>query len=136
VDAIAKYRAASEANDIDGIIDTLAPDVEFVSPLTGLGVVRGKDDLRVLFGAVYGTLSGLRWREEIRDGERGVVIGYAFVGPLRVDDAMVFELDRDGRIKHIRPHLRPWLATTVLALTLFLKIGRHPGVVWRAIRRS
>jgi hypothetical protein len=136
VDAIAKYRAASEANDIDGIMDTLAPDVECVSPLAGRGVVRGKDDLRVLFGAVYGTLRGLRWREEIRDGSRGVVIGRAFVGPLRVDDAMVFELDRDGRIKRIRPHLRPWLATTVLALPLFLKIGRRPGVARRAMRRS
>ena len=35
---------------------------------------------------------------------------------LRLDDAMVFDLTDDGRIRRIRPHLRPWLATTIFAL--------------------
>jgi hypothetical protein len=47
---------------------------------------------------------------------------------------MVFELDDDGRIARIRPHLRPWLALTVLALRLGPTIARRPGVVWRALR--
>jgi SnoaL-like domain len=137
VDAIAEYRAASEANDLDRFMDTLAPDAELVSPLLARGVIRGKKDLRLLFAAVYGSLSELRWTEEIMDGDhRGFMIAEARVGPFRIDDAMVFELDPDGRIQRLRPHLRPWLASTWFALAVGVKVARHPGVLWRAVRRS
>ncbi len=135
-DAVARYRKASEANDIDGMMDTLAPDVELVSPLSGRMVFRGRDDLRVLLAAVYDSMVGLRWRHEVGDGNVRVVIGDGKVAGLKLGDAMVLELADDGRIKRIRPHLRPWLALTVFAITLGPKVGRHPGVVLRALRRG
>ena len=136
MDAIAEYRAASEANDLDRFIDTLAPDAELVSPLLARGVIRGKKDLRLLFEAVYSSLSELHWTQEIIDGDRGFMIAKARVGPFRLDDAMAFELDPDGQIQRLRPHLRPWLASTWFALTVGVKMARHPGVIWRAVRRS
>ena len=135
VDAIAEYRVASKANDVERLVDTLAPDAELVSPLLARGVIRGKKDLRVLFAAVYGTLSELRWTEEITDGDWGFMIAEARAGPFKIDDAMVFELDTDGRIRRIRPHLRPWLASTWFAFAIGVKVARHPGVIWRAMRR-
>ena len=39
-DAVARYRTASEANDINGLIATLTPDVQLVSPLSGRLVFR------------------------------------------------------------------------------------------------
>jgi hypothetical protein len=136
VGAIDDYCAASEANDIGGIVKTLAPDVELISPLSGRLLFRGRNDLRVLLAAIYGTLKGLRWSSQLNDGSTGFVIGQARAGPFRIDDAMVFELSRDGFIQRIRPHLRPSLATTVFALLLGPKIARHPLVVWRAIRHG
>jgi hypothetical protein len=62
--AVARYRRASEANEIDGVMETLAPDVELVSPLSGRMVFRGTDDLPVLLAAVYDSRVGLRWRHE------------------------------------------------------------------------
>jgi hypothetical protein len=50
-DAVARYRAASEANDIDATMAVLAPDAELVSPISGRLVFRGRDDLRVLLTA-------------------------------------------------------------------------------------
>jgi hypothetical protein len=135
MDAVAEYRAASEANDLDRFMDTLAPDAELVSPLLAHGVIRGRHDLRLLFAAVYGSLSELRWTDAIIDGERGCMIAKARLGPFKIDDAMVFELDPDGRIKRLRPHLRPWLASTWFALAVGAKMARHPGVIWRAARR-
>jgi hypothetical protein len=132
-DAIARYRTATEANDIDAIMATLAPDVEVVSPISGRLVFRGQDDVRVLFGAVYGTLKGLRWSRTVGEGEHRVVVGSARVGPVKMTDAMVFELAPDGRIRKISPHLRPWLALTLFALILGPKVGRRPGVVRRAL---
>jgi len=134
-DAVARYRAASESYDMDRLIATLSPDAELVSPLSGRLVFRGHDDLRVLLSAVYGAMKGLRWREEVGDGATRVVMGDGTIGPFKLADAMVCELDAEGRIRRIRPYLRPWLALTFLALRLTPKMGRHPGVMVRAARR-
>jgi hypothetical protein len=133
-DAVVRYRQASETNDIDGMMETLAPDVELVSPISGRMVFRGADDLRVLLTAVYGSMTGLHWRQEVGDGAHRVVIGDGKVGPLRLGDAMVIELAHDGRIQRIRPHLRPWLSLTVFAIRVGPKMARHPGVLVRALR--
>jgi hypothetical protein len=136
MDAVARFRAASEANDIGALIETLDPDVELVSPLSGKMLFRGREDLRTLLTAVYGSMSGLRWGYEAGDDTVRVVVGEGFVGPLALGDVMICELGDDGRILRIRPHLRPWLATTLFALRLGPKIGRHPGVLLRALRRD
>jgi len=134
-DAVTRYCAASEANDIDAIMATLAPDAALVSPLSGRMVFRGHDDLRILLTAVYGSMSGLRWVLQIGEGTADrVAIAEGRVGATQLGDAMVFELGDSGLIRRIRPHLRPWLGTTVFALILGPKIARHPGMVLRALR--
>ncbi|MHB8240914.1 MAG: nuclear transport factor 2-like protein [Solirubrobacteraceae bacterium] len=135
-DAVARYRTASESNDIDVLMGTLAPDIELVSPISGRMVFRGSNDVRILLSAVYGTLKKLRWESEVGDQSTRVVIGECNVGPVRLGDSMVFDLDEQGRIRRIRPHLRPWLALTLFALMLGPKVTRHPAVVWRALRPS
>jgi len=134
VDAVARYCAASESADVDGIMAALAPDAELVSPLSGRMVFRGEADVRLLAAAVYPTLKELRWGEPMGEGRLRSVVGTCRVGPLRVDDAMVLELDGEGRISRVRPHLRPWLGTTLFALLLGPKMARHPGAIWRALR--
>jgi hypothetical protein len=99
-------------------------------------VFRGQGDLRVLLTAVYSNLRGLHWDTEIGDDRTRLLIGCTRIGPLRLDDAMVFELAPDGRIRRIRPHLRPWLAVTLFALMLGPKLARHPTVIRRALARS
>lgn len=133
-DAVAKYRKASESGDIDALMATMAPDAELVSPLSGQMVFRGHEDLRILLGAVYSTTAELRWSEQVGDGPARILLGTFKVGPLKGSDAMAFDLGADGRIRRVRPHLRPWLATTLFALFLGPKVARHPGVVWRALR--
>jgi hypothetical protein len=134
-DAVARYRAASETNDIDALMETLAPTAELVSPLSGRLVFRGEYDLRILLSAIYSSIGGLCWHEQVGDGRICVVLGDGKVGPFKLGDAMVCELDEDGRISRIRPYLRPWLGLTFLALALGPKVGRHPGVLLRALRR-
>jgi SnoaL-like domain len=133
-DAVARYCAASEAGDMAALMETLAPDAEVVSPISGRMVFRGRDDVRLLLGAVYGSLTGLRWTEAVGDGDVRVVLGDARVAGVRLTDAMVFELAADGRIRRVSPHLRPWLALTLFAAVLGPKVARHPAVVRRALR--
>ena len=136
-DTIARYRAASEANDIDALMDTLAPGVEVFSPISGRMVFRGHDDVRFLLSRVYGSLRGLRWTSQVSDdGPSVVLVGGATVAGVALTDAMVFDLDADGRIASIRPHLRPWLALTVFALVLGPKVAARPGAVLRALKHG
>jgi hypothetical protein len=135
-DAIARYCAATEAGDVDGFMETLAPDVEVVSPISGRMIFRSHQDVRILLSAVYGTLTGLRWTKTVGDGESRVAVGEARILGVRMTDAMVFDLASDGRIQRISPHLRPWLALTLFALVLGPKVARHPGVVRRALTSS
>lgn len=46
--SVAAFCVASEACDVDGMVATLAPDAELVSPISGRMVFRGRDDLRPL----------------------------------------------------------------------------------------
>jgi hypothetical protein len=133
-DAVACYRAASEANDIDALLASLEPDAELISPLSGRMVFRGAADLRVLLSAVYGSLRDWRWEEEVGDGGRRVVFGAGKVGPFKLGDAMLFELSSDHKIRRIRPHLRPWLGLTGFAMLVGPRLARHPGVILRALR--
>lgn len=135
-DAIAQYEAASVAADIDALRETLAPDAELISPLVANGVIRGHKDLRVLLHAVYTTVHELRWSERIGDCPRVVMIGRAKIGPFRIGDAAVIELAEDGSIRRIRPHLRPWLATTFFALRVLPKLAKHPKLIRRSWRPS
>jgi hypothetical protein len=133
-DVIARYRAASEANDIDALVELLEPDADLISPLSGRMVFRGADDMRALLSAVYGSLKAWRWREEVGDDRLRMVAGAGKVGPFKVGDAMLFELSSEGKIRRIRPHLRPWLGVTGFALVVGPRLARHPGVILRAPR--
>jgi hypothetical protein len=135
-DAVDRYMTHSTSNDIDGLIATLAPDAELISPISGNMVFRGREDLRVVLTAIYGTCTGLNWYDKVGDGNACVIMGEARIGPLAFEDALVLEFDDDGRIGRIKPHLRPWFAMTVLTFRVASKIGRHPEVIRRAVRHG
>lgn len=132
-DAVARYRVAAEAGNVEAMMQLVTPDAELVSPISGRLVFRGSADLRILFDALYGTVSRVRWTQEVGGDAVRVLIGDARVGQVKITDAMVVELAADGRIRRFQPHLRPWLALTLLALRLGPKVARHPGVVKRAL---
>jgi len=135
MDAVERYCTASQTGDIDALVESLADDARVVSPISGRMVFRGREDARILLGAVYDVLSDLRWTTRVGEGRDRVVLAEARIAGIRLTDAMVFELAQDGRIQTVRPHLRPWLALTVFAALLGPRVLRHPGIVRRALTR-
>jgi hypothetical protein len=134
MDAVSRYCAASEAGDMNALVDTLADDAQLISPISGRMTFRGKHDLRVLLAAVHGVVRDLRWTPLPGDGDRRVALGEARVAGIPLTDAMLFELAQDGRIQTIRPHLRPWLALSAFAILLAPRVARHPALVRRALK--
>ena len=135
-DAVGRFREASEAHDVDAMMATLAPDAQLVSPISGRLGFRGAADVRLLLEAIYSTLTAVRWNAAVGDGDVRVLVGDSRLGRAKLGDAMVLELAPDGRIRVMRPHLRPWLGLSLLALRLGPRLLRHPGVVRRALRSS
>ncbi|MGX1810508.1 nuclear transport factor 2 family protein [Nocardia sp. NPDC055321] len=133
-DHLAQFCAAATARDFDTMMKAVAPDAVLVSPLAGKAVFAGHDDLRVLLTAVYSALSDTRWEPQIGTGDRRAVLSHAKLGPFRITDAMIVELDDQGRIRRIAPHLRPWLALTAFAVRMLPTMVRHSAVFRRALR--
>ncbi|MFH5209782.1 nuclear transport factor 2 family protein [Antrihabitans spumae] len=136
LDAVGQFCHAVESNDVDGMLATLSPTAELIPPVSGSMVFKGHDDLRVLLGAVFSNLTNLRWRQTLIDGDTRVAIFDAAVAGMAITDTMVIELDGDGLIQRLTPHIRPWLPLTVVSLALGPKMLRHPAVIRRGLREG
>lgn len=131
--SVAEFCKASESHDIAAMIATLTPDAELVSPLFNRMVFRGREDLRVLLAATYGSLHALKWTDALGDGAVRVALSEGKIAGIRFTDAMVFELDGAGQIRRLRPHLRPLLGILAFAAVLGPKLAQQFGVVRRAL---
>jgi hypothetical protein len=113
---------------------TLSPDAELVSPLSGRMVFRGAADLEILLTGVYGMVRAWHWEQPLGEGRRRVLVGDGKVGPFKLGDAMMVELDEAGLIRRLRPHLRPFLGLIAFAVLLGPKLAGHPAMLLRALR--
>ena len=120
---------------MEAMAATFAPGVELPSPLVGHITFKGQD-VRVVLTAVYSILRGVRWETPVGDGTTRLAIARATVLGMRIDDAMVFELDGQGMIRRIRPHLRPLPATILFALLIGPRVAAKPMMIVRALRRA
>lgn len=131
--SVAAFCVASETYDVDGMLATLAPDAELISPLSGRMVFQGHEDLRILLSATYASLHELKWTDDVLgEGGTRVAVSAGKIAGVRFSDAMVFELDETGQIRRLRPHLRPLPAIVVFAAILAPKMARHFGIMRRA----
>lgn len=120
---------------MEAMAATFAGGVELPSPLVGRMTFKG-DDVRGVLTAVYSTLRGVYWDAPVGDGATRLAVAHATVLGMRIDDAMVFELDEQGKIRRIRPHLRPLAATALFALAVGPRVATKPLMIVRALRRS
>jgi hypothetical protein len=134
IDVITRFRAATEAADVEAIMSLLAPDAELVSPIFKGLVIRGEGDIRTLFDAVYASIRDLRWVDQVADERLAMLRGESRIGPARLDDAMVLEFGPDGLIKRVRPHFRPWLGICAFFVIVGARLLRHPGLFIRSAR--
>ena len=108
------FRAAVESQDHAGMVDALAPDVIFHSPVT-FKPFEGREAVAALLGVVMGTFEDFRYTDEVDgDGVKALVFK-ARVGDRDVEGLDLLRFDADGKIADFTVMVRPLSATMALA---------------------
>jgi hypothetical protein len=109
-----QFRAAVEAQDLDAMIDTLAPGVVFNSPVA-FKPFEGRETVGKVLEAVFHTFEDFRYTDEL-DGEDDVhaLVFRARVGDKEVEGIDLLRLDDTGKIADFTVLVRP--ASALMAL--------------------
>jgi hypothetical protein len=123
----ARFRAAAEAGDVEGVLATLAPDALLRSPITERVEFRGPAEIRELLRSVFVTISDIRYFADVGDDRTRALFYRAHVNGTPLEEATRIELDDEGRIREITLFFRPLpgLATLTAALAPRIAAGRH-----------
>jgi len=108
------FRAAVEAQDRDGMVAALAPEVVFHSPIT-FRPFEGREAVSTLFGVLLETFEDFRYTDEVDgDGVKALVFE-ARVGDRQVQGLDLLRFDADGLIADFTVMVRPLTAAMALA---------------------
>jgi hypothetical protein len=125
-DPISRFRAASEAHEVDAALATLADDVVIHSPLTDRASFTGHAEARALFEVVYDNLHDLDYHTTVGDGRTYAMVGKGVVGGQSIDSTFVITLDGD-KISELTLYVRPMPGLAALMAALGPPIARRYG---------
>lgn len=117
------FRAAVEARDLVAMIDTLADDVVFNSPVA-FKPFEGRETVGKVLEAVFNTFEDFRYTDEL-EGPDGT---HALIFEARVGDKSVQGLDLlrtadSGEIKNLTVMIRPMSGVIALAEAMAPKVS-------------
>jgi hypothetical protein len=108
------FRAAVEREDHAGMVEALAPDVVFHSPIT-FKPFEGRDAVATLLGVVMRTFEDFRYTDELdHDGLKALVFE-ARVGDRQVQGLDLLRFDDQGLIADFTVMVRPLSGAMALA---------------------
>jgi hypothetical protein len=110
----AAFRTAVEAQDLDGMVDALADDVVFHSPIT-FRPFEGRESVAMLLGVVFRTFEDFRYTDELEGNEVKALIFKARVGDKEVEGLDLLRFDAAGKIADFTVMVRPLSAAMALA---------------------
>lgn len=131
----AAFRRAAEANDIGGLLETLAPDVILRSPITDRISFAGREEIRELLGSVFATISDIRYFADVGNERTRALFYRATVRGQPLEEATRIELDDDGLIREITLFFRPLPGLATLTSVLAPRVARRRGRARAAIAR-
>ena len=109
-----EFRAGVEARDHTAMVEALAPDVVFHSPIT-FKPFEGREAVGGLLGVVMGTFEDFEYTDELdADGVKALVFR-ARVGDKQVEGLDLLRFDDEGKIADFTVMVRPLSAALALA---------------------
>lgn len=108
------FRTAVETRDLSGMIDSLADDVVFHSPIT-FKPFEGRESVAMLLGVVSRTFEDFRYTDELDGDEVKALVFQARVGDKQVEGLDLLRFDGEGKIADFTVMVRPLSAAMALA---------------------
>jgi SnoaL-like domain len=108
------FRAAVEREDHAGMVEALAPDVVFHSPIT-FKPFEGRDAVATLLGVVMRTFEDFRYTDELDHHGVKALVFEARVGDRQVQGLDLLRFDDEGLIADFTVMVRPLSAAMALA---------------------
>lgn len=118
------FRAAVERGDLAAMIEALAPDVTFHSPVT-FKPFEGRDAVGAVLGAVVQVFDDFRYTDEFAGDGKLTLVFEARVGDRELQGLDLLRFDGNGLIGDFTVMVRPLSA----ALALRDAMGRRLGVI-------
>ena len=116
------FRAAVEAQDLDGMIEALDPDVVFHSPVT-FKPFEGREATAQVLRAVFEVFEDFRYTDELEADATLALVFRARVGDRQVEGVDLLRLNPEGRIEDFTVLVRPLSAVTALGEAMRAKLA-------------
>lgn len=118
------FRSAVEASDFPAMVEQLAPDVVFHTPVR-FGPVEGRDAVTQVLGAVLRVFSDFRYTDELvsGDGAVRVLVFEAMVGDRQAQGIDLLRMNGDGLIADFTVMVRPQSALHALRDAMGRELG-------------
>src|SRR3954452_1519844 len=120
------FRDAVLAGDHPGMVEALADDVVFNSPVAFLPF-EGRDAVGQVLGAVMETFEDFRYTDELEGSTAHALVFSARVGEKELQGIDLLRFDSEGRIRDFTVLVRPLSGTIALAEAMGPKVAHLKG---------
>jgi hypothetical protein len=120
------FRDAALAGDHSAMVDTLADEVVFNSPVAFLPF-EGRQAVGEVLGAVMETFEDFRYTDELEGSTAHALVFSARVGSKELQGIDLLRFDSDGRIRDFTVLVRPLSGTIALAEAMGPKVAHLKG---------
>jgi hypothetical protein len=120
------FRDAALAKDHAAMVDTLALEVVFNSPVAFLPF-EGRDAVGQVLGAVMETFEDFRYTDELEGATAHALVFSARVGSKEIQGIDLLRFDESGQIRDFTVLVRPLSATIALAEAMGPKVAHLKG---------
>lgn len=122
------FRARVEARDVDGMVELLADDVVFRSPIV-FGPYHGREAVAPLLAAVARVFEDFRYTRELAgpDGRDHALVFEARVGDRRLEGCDFLRTGASGKIDEMFVMVRPLSAAVALAEAMGRELAQRNG---------
>src|SRR3954467_13677826 len=121
-----RFRDAVLSQDHPGMVEALAPEVVFNSPVAYLPF-EGRDAVGQVLGAVMETFEDFRYTDELAGETAHALVFKARVGAKDVEGIDLLRFDADGKIRDFTVLVRPLSGTIALAEAMGPKVAHLKG---------
>jgi hypothetical protein len=112
-----------ETGDASAIVDTLAEDVVFRSPIV-FRPYEGREAVATILGAVVRVFEDFRYVEHFDRGDAAALIFHAKVGDRELDGLDLLRFDDSGQVTELTVMVRPLSAANALAEAMQARLAQ------------